>query len=1443
MPLPFTDLRIVDLLEADPRPSFVVTLAPEPLSLVYTNPAFDATTGLRDLIVSPGDNNSHLWAWIHSWRSPAGDEAVLDGSPASFPATATSLSFADVVWTRSILRPSWAVVGANELPRSTALRLNSFDSAIDPSSVAVEPPSQEPDKEYERDAAVVRLDPPTPTSTPSIPLPDGQPPSHPHLDHRSKSDTESHAVMLRREVAKRLRRATTDPFWSMPEIMSDQQLFLNVIHSVDWSLTPLGSNETWPWRLQQTVNQILADTRPMAIYWGPSHTTIYNEAFSKLCGSKHPALLGKPVEEVWPEASEEVDKMRRAGFAKRRVGAQFEQRFFLEREPETEGATSWLEETHLRWSINPITEGNECLGFLHPVLDVTGTKLWERRMQMLIHLGEMLITARDIESYWAKTMTELEAVEPRDDIALAILYSLDESSDSGSGAAAQSAKKYRLTGSLGVSRGHPLVPEELSLPTSSHPLAVVFHEALSQSGQPLLVQMMNGIFPSALLDNIEWRGFGDPCRAAVVCPIRPTREDEAMGLLFLGLNPRRPYDEDYRQYIWLLSQKLTTSLASTVLIEDEARRGRFDRKQLQEQLDSRTKEATESAQKLQAVAEFIPVGMCFGDDLGNITSANDAWYRITGFPREHGASVGLQDFLTCVKEEDHHNVIRSYQELRTVDHVTFDFRVKKQIGVDLTPAPLSRNSPSFERAGLDLVSIDNMTERHVLATAKAERGTDGSTIQILTCLTDVTLHKRTAEEAIRRAQQAENLKRMAEAATVGMYDMDLDGRLLEANNVFYEMCGLQKVDLATTMVKPWETCLFEEDVPMLTDRFQKMVHRGETQVVDIRLKTKWHADDGAGHSVEAPRWVQATLMPVRSSDSVIHSFTGCLSDISLQKWQLEREKKRRDEAIESKRTQENFIDMTSHEMRNPLSAIVHCADAIIATLTRVQEIVPAITSPGTPDGFLKKSLSRNNSDLDARGAQRTEDAKKDLLAEELELIENCIDSAETIVGCAQHQKRIVDDILTMSKLDSQLLVVTPITVEPIQIVQDALKMFEVEARRVDINLTMTVEREYHDLGLKWLDLDPSRLKQVLINLLTNALKFTKSEKNRNVSVAIKASRTPPSDATSPVQFIPRSEPDLADDPDGSVVASKSDPVYILFEVKDTGQGLSEEEKNNLFQRFVQASSRTHVKYGGSGLGLFISRRLTELQNGAIGVASQIGVGSTFAFYIEAHESTPDSIRKAETAAAEAKAATELLSIDPLSSAFKNSGITRSSSTKSGNANGAAASVPRSLQAAMAFPEIKGVLIVEDNLINQQITRRGLTTMGYTCDVANHGVEALEKLRLSDRFLGGPEAEATEEADGEKEPHTPFALSVILMDIEMPIQDGLTCTRNIRTWEREGKISGGRLPIIAVSANARSEQILEAKAAGCDDVLVKPYRMPELIEKMKLVVAAFASGGL
>lgn len=467
---------------------------------------------------------------------------------------------------------------------------------------------------------------------------------------------------------------------------------------------------------------------------------------------------------------------------------------------------------------------------------------------------------------------------------------------------------------------------------------------------------------------------------------------------------------------------------------------------------------------------------------------------------------------------------------------------------------------------------------------------------------------------------------------------------------------------------------------------------------------------------------------------------------------------------------------------------------------------------------------------------------------------------------AQHQKRIVDDILTMSKLDSKLLAVTPITVDPLEIAREALKMFEVEARRVDIDLQMKVDPSYHEQQLEYVDLDPSRLKQVLINLLTNALKFTKSGPTRNVTITISASTERPTDSSCSVQFIPPLQREESQTP---LPSRQKDHVYLIVEVKDTGQGLTEEEMKSLFQRFKQASARTHVKYGGSGLGLFISRKLCEMHNGAIGVASLPGVGSTFAFYVEASRPDGAALKEARASKRTALQANALVITKRAESLQIGSVEVPLSSTPGRDLDPIVAS-PDSLETEFVPepPKIEGVLVVEDNMINQQLTRRGLSDRGFTVDVANHGLEALEKLRASDRWAGGDEmlSKTTTSAPTIlNSPTTPttaslisrlhpttandlvsptqtptkFPLSLILMDMEMPIQDGLTCTRQIRQLEQQGNILGGHIPIIAVSANARLEQILEAKTAGCDDVMIKPYRMPELVEKMRVVALQVA----
>ncbi|OTB04014.1 hypothetical protein M426DRAFT_169652 [Hypoxylon sp. CI-4A] len=1313
-PMGISDVGIIELLDSDPRPTFVALTSPvQTAQPIYANPTLRRDTVLHDRIVesflSPC---GPFWEWI-----------IHDRIPGSSSSSSNTYVFDNTCWTRSVVRDEWVVISRNDTLLSEGIsRGHPSHSRVNSNSLL-------------------------------------QDPSRPGASHDG------------------------DHGWIPPEFMPEQGSFVHLINAFDWAATPLGPLPQWPSLLHQTFNQVLADSRPIVIYWGEKSTTLYNEAFSQLCGSKHPALLGKSVEDAWPDFCDKIKMAMSSSGSKQRAADEDEWRFFVEK------ADGSPEEKYLKWSMIPIIEKNRCLGFIQPIQDTTSTRLWERRTKMLIDLGDILVTARDVKSYWAKLMQELEACRPTYDIPLAILYSIE-----GDPKSSPPANAYRLESSLGVPAGHPIAPSSLRLDGTNKGLSSSFQQSLKSQG-PLLLQTKDGTLPESLLDGLHWRGFQDPCQEAVICPIRPTKEENVLGLLLLGLNPRRPYDNDYRQYISLLGQKLTTTLASTVLLEEEARRGRniaeqaaYDQAMLKEKLAVQTKEATESVQKFQQIAEFIPVGMCFGNHRGNITFANDAWHRITGAPQVNPLTP--EGFLSCVIEEDKPNVQRAYEELQRTLIVTIEFRVRRPVGDSLPLEHPIGSSPSFEKAGLDL-GADDGGVRHVLGSLKAERGPDGNIGQVLACLTDVTLHKKAAEEAIRKAQQAENLKRMAELATVGMYDMTLDGRLLGANNVFYEMCGIERDDLSRVPVKPFEFCVKDEDLPVLRKTLETLVKEGKSQTAEIRLKTQWTETDTNGDQITAPRWVLATFMPVRNSEGVIQTFTGCLSDVSLQKWQFERERQRKDEAIESKRQQENFIDMTSHEMRNPLSAIIQCADAVIGCLTRAQELIDML-SPSTDNVSLPSSSIA--------------DTPTSICQEGSRLVKDSIDNAETIIACAQHQKRIVDDILTMSKLDSNLLSITPITVNPISIAQEAFKMFEVEARRVDIDLTMVVDRSYTELNIEFLDLDPSRLKQVLINLLTNALKFTKNGPTRNVSISMSASKTRPDDRTSSVQFIPRATDAIWHGDVPSSPVPEENRIYLMFEVSDTGQGLTPEEKSFLFQRFVQANSKTHVKYGGSGLGLFISRRLTEMQNGAIGVASNPGQGSTFAFYIEAKVPS-------EEASQEARAAAEAVGH-----------ILRTPGSSIGKAPSRGPFTMAKPSKKLLTPHVEGVLLVEDNLINQQITRRDLLTSGCLVEVANHGVEALEKLERSNR-AGGQ-----------------FPLSLILMDIEMPVQDGLTCTRKIRELEKSGHFRGPRIPIIAVSANARMEQISEAKAAGCDDVLVKPFRIPELIEKMMTVTKQLEKHG-
>ena len=386
-------------------------------------------------------------------------------------------------------------------------------------------------------------------------------------------------------------------------------------------------------------------------------------------------------------------------------------------------------------------------------------------------------------------------------------------------------------------------------------------------------------------------------------------------------------------------------------------------------------------------------------------------------------------------------------------------------------------------------------------------------------------------------------------------------------------------------------------------------------------------------------------------------------------------------------------------------------------------------------------------------------------------------------------------------------------VKPVSVMQRALRMFEGELETHDIEVDFTIHKTYKDLNIDWVRMDPSRLMQVLINLITNAIKFTQGEPTRKITMLIGAGLDVPSDKDKPcvTYFLTRTKKkDLTQDPEWG----EGEQVYLHFGVTDTGRGLDEQEKKVLFHRFAQSSPRTHVQYGGSGLGLFISRQLVELQAGEIGVSSESGIGSTFAFYIKVRRSNPPD-----------GAADYLPSEHP-----RKTSIPKRPQARAG-ASGSSAkeeTSPRSdsvpFKAAEPITDLSNlkILIVEDNLVNQRVLQKQLKNLGCAVAVANHGGEALAYLQTTRFWKGKSQSEGVE-------------LSIVLMDLEMPVMDGLTCARKIRNLEAAGEVVG-HVPIIAVTANARSGQIETALKAGMDDVVSKPFRIPELIPKIQDAMA-------
>ncbi len=371
----------------------------------------------------------------------------------------------------------------------------------------------------------------------------------------------------------------------------------------------------------------------------------------------------------------------------------------------------------------------------------------------------------------------------------------------------------------------------------------------------------------------------------------------------------------------------------------------------------------------------------------------------------------------------------------------------------------------------------------------------------------------------------------------------------------------------------------------------------------------------------------------------------------------------KDEAVQAMEAKTNFLSTVSHELRTPLYAVT---------------------------GLTNLLLEENPTD-----------SQKDHL--------------KSLKFSGDYLLNFINDILQVNKIDAQKLETLQIEFSLRKTLYEVIDSLQQSAKANNTRLTLNYDNRIPKSHMG----DPIKISQILINLLGNAIKFTK---NGEVTVTV------------------------------NQLKKVDDISTIYFEVKDTGIGISEELQESIFDSFEQGSVQINREYGGTGLGLTIVKSLLGLFGSTIHLESKKGKGSIFSFEIDLKcmNATEDDLS---------------VEITPVEFSYKGLHL----------------------------------LIVEDNKINQVITKKMLSKKEMTSDIANNGMEAIELVKTN-------------------------TYDAILMDIHMPGISGVEATIEIRKFNK-------KIPIIALTAISLDDSVENFYAAGCNDIVTKPFKPDYFYQKI------------
>ncbi|WP_300456713.1 ATP-binding protein [Desulfobacula sp.] len=426
-------------------------------------------------------------------------------------------------------------------------------------------------------------------------------------------------------------------------------------------------------------------------------------------------------------------------------------------------------------------------------------------------------------------------------------------------------------------------------------------------------------------------------------------------------------------------------------------------------------------------------------------------------------------------------------------------------------------------------------------------------------------------------------------------------------------------------------------------------------------------------------WVSICGRGIKDTDGNLVQIQGSFEDISARKQAEEIFKQAKKMAEDASLAKSEFLTIMSHELRTPLNAII---------------------------GMTRLTLSTH-----------LDDAQKDYL--------------DAVLISSDHLLTLLNSILDFSKIEAGKFVLDQKPFDMDALLNDLMVMFSFQAEKKQLDLT------YSTGGIPgYVKGDSHRLRQILVNIVGNAIKFT-NEGSINITVDVE---------------------------DEDCRRSSPDEVVLLFSITDTGIGIPADKFTAVFNDFTQLSSAHGTASGGTGLGLAITKQLIHLMGGDIWVESQEGKGSTFYFKIR---------------------------------------LIKASSEEGDTLSKRALPPPALPKGNAVYTPLK-ILLAEDFEVNRKLIIPFLEQHGHTVVIAENGQAVLD-------LLSGQ------------------AFDLILMDIKMPVMDGIETTRHIRAHQQP-EIS--MIPIIALTAHAIKGDREIFLAAGMDDYVSKPINGDDLLIKLE-----------